>query len=351
MKEQVERICISVNTECNLGCKYCYFFNPDNRISKESVLSVDEIFIILSNINDYSKNEYVSKAIKVNFVGSGEPLMNWNNIKKAIEKFNIIKANNKVEFYLVTNATLITDKMAKEMKNLDLFPSVSLDGYQELHDENRITHNGIGSFEKTMQGIECLRKNNFKIAINTTVTKSLVNKLPEFFNFLNKSRIDKVIFDRLVDTPSDFEEMTYAEFYEFLLKAFNKKEELNLKNIEIGNIEAYKKNFEGRPDKVCTMFGASCGAGVNFLIYMSREVYPCGRMFGKDRWKLGDFKDSIEQLQNSMFSKIPNRQDCQECLIVQECVKDCLLEYEEENYSCEPRQDFIHSLKDKLYEK
>ncbi len=351
MREQVERICISVNTECNLGCKYCYFFNPENRISKESVLSVDEIFTILKNINDYTQSEHVMKAIKVNFVGSGEPLMNWNNIKEAINKFNRIKNNEKVEFYLVTNATLITDQIAKEMKEINLFPSVSLDGYEELHDENRITHNGNGSFEKTMKGIQHLRENGFRVAINTTVTKSLTKNLTKYFNFLEANKIDKVIFDRLVDTPSSFEEMTYAEFYEFLIKAFDKKEMLNLNNIEIGNIEAYKKNFEGRPDKVCTMFGASCGAGVNFLIYMSREVYPCGRMFGKDRWKLGSYKDSLEQLQNSMFSKIPNRNDCQECPIVHECVKDCLLEYEEENYSCEPRQDFIHALKDKLYAK
>lgn len=351
MKEQVERICISVNTECNLGCKYCYFFNPENRVSKESVLSVDEIFTILKNINKYSKNDYIKKTIKVNFVGSGEPLINWDNIKKAIEKFYTIKSNNKVEFYLVTNATLITDKIAKEMKQLNLFPSVSLDGYQELHDENRLTHNGSGSFEKTINGINILRENNFKIAINTTVTKKLVKNIDNFFKFLQKNKIDKVIFDRLVDTPSDFEEMTYSEFYEFLLNAYKIKEKLNFQNIEIGNITAYKKNFEGQPDKVCTMFGASCGAGINFLIYMSREVYPCGRMFGKDRWKLGNFKDDIEQLQNNMYAKIPNRQDCQECSLIRECVKDCLLEYEEEDYSCEPRQEFINKLKINLYEK
>jgi hypothetical protein len=64
--EQVERICISVNTECNLGCRYCYFFNPENRVSKESALSTDEIFTILGldkdRILEFVKNlENVSK--------------------------------------------------------------------------------------------------------------------------------------------------------------------------------------------------------------------------------------------------------------------------------------------------
>lgn len=224
-----------------------------------------------------------------------------------------------------------------------------MDEYQELHDENRLTHQDTSSFEKTMNGINILRKHNFKIAINTTVTKNLVKNIQKFFEFLDKNKINKVIFDRLVDTPSDFEEMTYAEFYEFLLNAYKIKEKLNL-DIEIGNIEAYKKNFAGKPDKVCTMFGASCGAGINFLIYMSREVYPCGRMFGKEKWKLGNFKDSIETLQNNMLSKIPNRQDCQECSLLNDCVKDCLLEYETDNYSCEPRKEFLKNLKATLYE-
>jgi molybdenum cofactor biosynthesis enzyme MoaA len=58
MREQVERICISVNTECNLGCKYCYFLNHENRILKESILSVDEIFTILK------KNKEIYQLLK-----------------------------------------------------------------------------------------------------------------------------------------------------------------------------------------------------------------------------------------------------------------------------------------------
>ena len=348
MKEQIERICISVNTECNLGCKYCYFFNPGNRVTKEKPLSVDEIFEILKKIDEYSKKEYIKKVIKVNFVGSGEPLLHWDNIKQSIEKFNKIKSNNKVEFYLVTNGTLLTDKIAKEMKEINIFPSVSLDGYEELHNENRLTHNQKGSFKDTMQGIQHLRNNNFKIAVNTTTTKSLIKNIEKFFKFLSEQKIDKVIFDRLVDTPSNFENMDYKEFYDFLLKAYQVNKDLNL-NIEIGNIEAYKKNFKGIPDKVCTMFGASCGAGTNFLIYMSREVYPCGRMFGQEKWKLGNYKDDIEKLQSNMYPKLIEKEECKECVLAKDCIRDCLLEYEDKNYNCDYRKEFLVELKNRLY--
>ena len=181
----VERICISVNTRCNLGCKYCYFFNPENRINNEKDLSADEIFNILVKINEYAQRPEVTKKIKVNFVGSGEPLLSWKNIKQAIGKFKNLKSD-KIKFYTVTNGTFITDTIAKEFKEFDIFPSVSLDGYQEIHDLYRIDHRGFGSFKRTMRGIEILRNNGFEIAINSVVSKTLEKNLEHFFKFLTE---------------------------------------------------------------------------------------------------------------------------------------------------------------------
>jgi len=349
MKEQVERICISVNTECNLACKYCYFFNPENRIKKDDELTSNEILEILKKIHGYSENDFIKKNIKVNFVGSGEPLISWKNIKNALYKFKNEFNNQKVKFYIVSNGTLLTQKIASEMKELDVFPSISLDGYKELHNKNRINYLGIGSFENTMKGINILRTQNFKIAINTTVTETLVANIENYLIFLKDNNISKVTFDRLVDTPSHFKKMSYNEFYDFLSLLYKKRKELKMENIiEIGNFESYKKNFKGKVDKVCTMFGSSCGAGTNFLIYMLKDVYPCGRMFGKKEWLLGKYLDNIEDLQNNMYNKLPQRTDCINCSILKECYRDCILEYEEKDYTCDSRKEFILNFKNIL---
>lgn len=348
MNEQVERICISVNTRCNLACEYCYFFNPENRINNQKDLSVTDLMIILKRINEYSSLQSIRKKIKVNFVGSGEPLLSWKNIKESVLEFSKIK-NHNIKFYTVTNATLITNTIANEMKDLQIFPSVSLDGYQELHDKYRKDVHLNGSFEQTMNGINILRNNGFDIAINTVATKSLSKNLERFFTFLAENKIKKVIFDRIVDIPSNFNDLlNYDEYYNFLNDVSIVIERLNLQNkIEVGNIEAYNRAIKKQSDKVCTMFGSSCGAGTNFIIYIGKDVYPCGRMFGKKEWIIGNYQDSIIDIQKQMYNKLNIREDCINCDILNMCFRDCLLEQNEKDYSCEARYNYINNHNEK----
>lgn len=345
-KDIVERICISVNTRCNLGCMYCYFFNPENRVNNEKDLTGDEIFNILCRINEYAEQKHISKKIKINFVGSGEPLLSWKNIKEAVARFLPIK-NEKIKFYTVTNATLITDKIAEELKELNIFPSTSLDGYKELHNLYRINHAGKGSFDNTIRGINILKKHGFDIAINTVATKTLHQNLEKFFNFLIEQNINKVIFDRIVDVPEYFTDLLdYNEYYLFLKDVYSIQKKLEIENkIEVGNLEAYKRSIKGKPDKVCTMFGSACGAGTNFIIYMGSIVYPCGRMFGQKEWVLGTVENSINEIQQNMYGKLYDRDDCKVCKIKDICVRDCLLEYSQEDYSCDSRIEFINLFK------
>lgn len=285
---QVERICISVNTQCNYACKYCYFFNPDNHIVSEPSLRTDEIMQILSNAFDYHKKYNFEKKIKINFVGSGEPLLNWKVIADAVIAFGKRNPNQtRLRFYTVTNASLLTHRVVEQMKYLGVFPSVSLDGPIDIHNAHRIFHSGKGTFDLTMRGIEILRESGVEIAINTTLNRVLLENLEVYFDFIVEQKFNKVIFDRLVDAPHNIDVITYAEYYDFLETLRIIKEERKMDWLEIGNLEAYRRNLAGIPDQVCTMFGSSCGAGSHFLIYMGRDVYPCGRMFGQINGILG----------------------------------------------------------------
>ena len=344
--EQVERICISVNTVCNLGCDYCYFFHPENRVEKSKPLSSDEIFTILEKSLWYHLDFGFEKRIKINFVGSGEPLIHWTNIRDGVAAFHKAYPDQQsIKFYTVTNATLVTPAIAKEMKLLGIVPSVSVDGPKVIHDRHRLDHQGKGSFVRVMAGIEILRSTGFDVAINTTLTRDLLDSLDTYVAFIKASGFTKVIFDRLVDTPDSVMEISYDEYYRFLQDIHQKFIDAGLHDVEIGNLEAYRRNFEGKPDKVCTMFGGSCGAGSNFVIYMGREVYPCGRMFGKQQWLLGNIDDPIHVFPERMTRHWPERQDCKSCSVASDCVRDCLLEYHTPDYSCQSRQDFLSVMK------
>jgi len=301
MNNQIERVCISPNSECNLKCRYCYFFQQYQRIPKKRKLTSYEILKILSRIHDYYHQLKSGKEIKVNFVGSGEPLLSWREIQSAISEFRKVNNMTGIKLYMVTNGILLTNLILHEMKALDIVPSISLDGPQEIHDKNRVSKNNEGTFHAVMKAIDLMRNNHMDIIINTTVTNELISNFDAYFEFIQDQNITKVIFDRLVDIPEGVNEVTTNAFYSFLSNLRGK----DLEEREVGNLDAYRRALLGQPDRVCTMYGSCCGAGLNNIIYLQSDVYPCGRMFGDPSWRLGGLDDNLTEFQHRIMEKIP----------------------------------------------
>ncbi|WP_434420186.1 radical SAM protein [Nannocystis pusilla] len=338
----IERVCISVNSVCNLKCTYCYFFLKPDHLPGLNALTAEEIGVILRQCQAYSVRPEVDKRIKVNFVGSGEPLISWAAIRTAITRLHEDIPDHRLRFYTVTNGLLLKPAVVAEMKALKLSPSVSLDGPAWLHDRTRLRHNGRGSHADVMRGIGYLREGGIPVAINTTLNREVVGNLDAYFDFIEEQGFDKVIFDRLVDVPSEHA-VSGAEFYAALRRIAELKEERGLAHLEIGNLEAYKRALAGAPDRVCTMFGSTCGSGFHNIIYMQRDVYPCGRMFGQKRWVLGRYDEPLEVFPQRMAELVGDR-GCGTARSTDTegpAGPDCLIERETPGYDRGPRDQFV----------
>lgn len=342
MSHQIERICLSVNSVCNLACSYCYFFAIPDALPGPEALSAEEIAVILGCAHRYSQRPDVHKRIKINFVGSGEPLLSWDAIRTALFRFQRASPTHRLRFYTVTNGILLTPRIAAEMRELGLTPSVSLDGPKDLHDHHRKKHGGQGTFHQVLRGIEVLRAEGFSVAINTVLTRELLRQLPEFFSFAKEHQLQKIIFDRLVDVPADQDPLSYAEFYRALRHIAELKEAMRLSSLEIGNLEAYRRAIHGQADRVCTMFGSTCGAGLDNLMYMQRDVYPCGRMFHQERWHLGRFDEALEHFPVRMQDRLANSR----AALLRGAGEgiagpDCIIEQERADYDPRAREEFV----------
>ncbi len=342
MSHQIERICLSVNSVCNLACSYCYFFAIPDALPGPEALSAEEIAVILGCAHRYSQRPDVHKRIKINFVGSGEPLLSWDAIRTALFRFQSASPTHRLRFYTVTNGILLTPRIAAEMRELGLTPSVSLDGPKDLHDHHRKKHGGQGTFHQVLRGIEVLRAEGFSVAINTVLTRELLRQLPEFFSFAKEHQLQKIIFDRLVDVPADQDPLSYAEFYRALRHIAELKEAMRLSSLEIGNLEAYRRAIHGQADRVCTMFGSTCGAGLDNLMYMQRDVYPCGRMFHQERWHLGRFDEALEHFPVRMQDRLANSR----AALLRGAGEgiagpDCIIEQERADYDPRAREEFV----------
>ena len=74
--------CISSQVGCSLNCKFC----ATARLKRMRNLNPDEIYDQVVTINSQCLEFHNKPLTNIVFMGMGEPLMNYNNVLKAIEK-------------------------------------------------------------------------------------------------------------------------------------------------------------------------------------------------------------------------------------------------------------------------
>ena len=185
---QMSQLTLEVTEACNLRCRYCIYNESHNDFHgyTNKMMSFDTA----KKAIDYAfprtgENFYVA------FYG-GEPLLNYELIHKCIEYTNSIVGNKNHGFSLTTNATLITKEIAEYFAKNDVVVLVSLDGPEDIHNENRIFCDGTGSFATTIRGLKFLIEAYGKEKSLTNIFISMVtsgrnieekyDKIQEFFD-------------------------------------------------------------------------------------------------------------------------------------------------------------------------
>ncbi|TYP75871.1 23S rRNA (adenine(2503)-C(2))-methyltransferase RlmN [Aquimarina intermedia] len=74
--------CVSSQVGCSLDCKFC----ATARLKRMRNLNPDEIYDQVKAIDDESRLYHQRPLSNIVFMGMGEPLMNYNNVLKAIDK-------------------------------------------------------------------------------------------------------------------------------------------------------------------------------------------------------------------------------------------------------------------------
>ncbi len=74
--------CVSSQVGCSLDCRFC----ATSRLKRMRNLNPDEIYDQVVAIDNESRLYFDRKLSNIVFMGMGEPLMNYNNVLKAIEK-------------------------------------------------------------------------------------------------------------------------------------------------------------------------------------------------------------------------------------------------------------------------
>lgn len=270
-----------ITYRCNLRCSHCYQTGPT--LDKE--LTTQEFYSILDELADLG-------CLYITFTG-GEILLRK-------DFFNIARYARKKEFAirLFTNGTLINEKTADEIKELNpLTVEISLYGMDPLAHEN-ITQTR-GSYDKTINAFNLLKKRNINTVVKCTVMKnnvSEVDKLRDFAKNLGAGfRFNLAVMPK-IDGSKDVLKLRLSQ--EQLKELFRSMDWL-IEGITKGGVHSYEP---------------LCAAGFNSL-YISPygEVFSCVVL----REHCGNLRESPlkEIWQSPSFKKIRRIEfkDLREC--------------------------------------
>lgn len=82
--EKRSTVCVSSQVGCSLSCKFC----ATGFMARKRNLEYDEIVDQVTLANEQSLKNYGKKLTNIVFMGMGEPLLNYKNMLKAIERIS-----------------------------------------------------------------------------------------------------------------------------------------------------------------------------------------------------------------------------------------------------------------------
>ena len=288
----VKALCLHVAHTCNLNCSYC-FASQGKYHGDRAVMS----FEVGKRALDFLMENSGSRTnLEVDFFG-GEPLMNWDVVKKLVEYARSVEKQHgkNFRFTLTTNGVLIDDDVIefanKEMSNVVL----SLDGRKEIHDLTRVDYAGNGSYEKIVPKFKKLveargNKGYYMRGTFTHANPDFTNDVSHMadlgFTELSMEPVVSAPDDPAALTKEDLE--TVKEQYEILAK------------------DMLRRNKEGRPitfyhymidltEGPCIYKRISgCGSGTEYMAVTPwGDLYPCHQFVGEEEYKLGNIWDGV----------------------------------------------------------
>ncbi len=156
----LHHLLFNVTDECNLRCKYCvysehYEFSKKYSSNKMNFDTAKKAIDYFVKINNHAIQYNPNLNPTFGFYG-GEPLLEWNTIKKIVE---YIKSYYPDAFFTITtNGVLLNEENIEFMLDNNFSVSVSLDGDLVEHDRNRVDISGKGTFLKVFYNISLLNE-------------------------------------------------------------------------------------------------------------------------------------------------------------------------------------------------
>jgi uncharacterized protein len=185
----IETVVIQPTAFCNIACTYCYLPSRNER----GVMEQATVRTIFERIFE---SGYAAPGLAVIW-HAGEPLA--AGVRFYQEAFATIGAlcppHIQIAHSFQTNGILLSDAWCDLIEQWQVHVGVSVDGPKELHDAHRVTRKGLGTFDKTMDGIRLLQSRGIPFHALSVLSADSLRDPQRMHDFFADAGIDRVCFN------------------------------------------------------------------------------------------------------------------------------------------------------------
>ena len=328
-RHPLTNLVLNVTTGCNLGCTYCYkedLTSPKNATTMALDDARRSVDLLLAESG-------AAERVSLVFFG-GEPLTNLPLIRQVVAyaEARAEEVGKPVDFSMTTNATLLNEEIVAWLDAHKFGLTVSMDGYQDLHDRNRRTIGGKGTYNVVAANVRYLLANyrSRPIGARVTLTAGVVDVIGIHRHLRDELGFFEVGFAPATSTDMAMFSLNDDETGE-VFAAFRQlgREYVDAailgRNTGFANMRTLLKTLHEGARKA-----VPCGAGLGLLsVDVGGKINLCHRFTGSEMGTFGDVHDGIDRAAlNDFIGKAAKRTSnpengCSRCRVRHVCAGGC----------------------------
>lgn len=314
---------VNICRNCNLQCNYCYDKEckeqeEKRRMSPETAHS--GIDFLLSQAKP-------GEAYVVIFAG-GEPLLNFPVLASTAEyaRKRCQELGVALKLRVLSNGTVMDDKILKLLIDYDIFLQISLDGPPEIHDQHRPDKNGLGSSKKILETISYLKHHgfsNYKVRGTLCHGNADISRIAEFYN---NEGLENFVFRPIMVDKDHSHQLSQSDLSKITCYFTSKCSQL-VASLQTGKEVDIPEAFSMYMNRlqIGVKIKTYCGAGREMVV-MSPEgrFYPCPVFADNANYCIGELGSGNNGGKPFPNLSVDEKQVCRQCWARNLCGGGCV---------------------------
>lgn len=341
LKRKVHILILQITQNCNLRCEYC-LYSGGYKTRKHQNKRMNWI-TAKEAIDSLKAHSNEKKKVYIAFYG-GEPLLEFELIRKCVHYAQSIMPGKEIEYSMTTNGTLLNKEVIEYLVKNNFKITVSIDGPKEVHDRSRhFADTDKGSFDVILENLRYFREKHLKFYEKNVGFNSVVSteynfscsddffKEEELFkdSIFALSGISESFSKNKNVVSSQYMEEEQYELFKLFLSFFSRVNQENVSVLLreyvrhlIGFEQKMKDGVRNELPEIWHRSGPCIPGVVRLFVNAYGDFFPCEKVSELAQiCKIGNLKEgfNIEKIENILNIEKETQKECQDCWAYSEC--------------------------------